>query len=496
MTCSISSVTNICQVQFIHRVGTLEPVFFVCVGIDLGDKKVYSPQLRNIPQRGRGIDMKINELILQGMEIVNELVEAIEDRGIGLKEVEERILEYVNQLGGLMVQEVVERVSEPLTENRVYVEGEEAVYDQSRNLRFRNRFGGETVRKRRCYKFLGKRGGYYPLDEKLGLDKCGGFSPLLTFLQVLFGASRPFEESSELLSKVLGFGVSATAVQWNTENAGGDLSDDPYRVIGSERRRKGSDVMIVEMDSTTSPQIHQEEGIRGRESLKQPTEWKMCHVGTIQKFVGGEVIDEWSVARYGSMEAFGMHLGRAALAMGFEGAEKVVFLSDGLRANWQICFDHFPGAIQILDFYHASEHLGDFCKLSKDSERAQEYYRRWNQMLFDGEVLHVMAEMKGSIDQLLSPEEGWDEYRYFQNNVERMKYEEYRAADLPIGSGKVEGRCKFIVGKRFKGSGMRWKKEDNVKVLRARMAKINKYLESHYSPKPRSYTFLPLEKAA
>ena len=164
--------------------------------------------------------MKIEEMVLRAAEIVNDLAQAIEDRGIGLKEVEERILEYVNQIGGLMVQEVVDRVAEPLVENRVYVEGEEAVYDGSRNLRFRNRFGGVTVRRRRCYKFLRKRGGYYPLDEKLGVDKCGGFSPLLTFLQVLFGASRPFEESSVLISKALGFGVSATAVQWNTENAG------------------------------------------------------------------------------------------------------------------------------------------------------------------------------------------------------------------------------------------------------------------------------------
>ena len=58
--------------------------------------------------------MKINELLLKGMDIVNELVEAVENRGMGLKEVEERILEYVNQLGGLMLQEVVEGVREPI----------------------------------------------------------------------------------------------------------------------------------------------------------------------------------------------------------------------------------------------------------------------------------------------------------------------------------------------------------------------------------------------
>ncbi len=440
--------------------------------------------------------MKIKELVLQGSEIVNELARAIEEHGIGLKEVEERILEYVNKIGGLMVQEVVDRVSEPLFENRVYVEGQEAVYDGGRNLRFRNRFGGQTVRRRSCYKFLHKRGGYYPLDEKLGMDKCGGFSPLMTFLQVLFGASRPFEESSVLISKALGFGVSSTAVQWNTENAGEQLDDNPYHVIDKEQRNRSCDEMIVQMDSTSSPQIHQEEGITGRESLKQPTEYKMCHVGTIQKLTGGELTDEWSVARYGTLESFGLHLGRSALVMGLERAKKIIFLSDGLRANWQICFDHFPAAIQILDFYHASEHLGDFCKLFNTPEKGQECYKRWYQMLLDGEVLQVMAEMKIAVDQLSSPKEGWGDYGYFQNNVERMKYQEYRDDGLPIGIRKVEGGCNSIVGKRFKGSGMRWKKQDNQKVLRARMAKINRYLETHYQPTPRSYTLLPEEKAA
>ena len=286
--------------------------------------------------------MKIEEMVLRGSEIVNDLAKAIEDRGIGLKEVEERILEYVNQIGGLMVQEVVDRVAEPFVENRVYVEGEGAVYDGCRNLRFRNRFGSQTVRRRRCYKFLRKRGGYYPLDEKLGMESCGGFSPLMTFLQVLFGSSRPFEESSVLISKALGFGVSSTAVQWNTENAGEQLDDNPYHVIDKKQRHRVCDEMIVQMDSTTTPQIYQQEGISGRESLKQPTEWKMCHVGIVQKFSRSELTDEWSVARYGKLESFGLHLGRTALAMGLEGAKKIIFLSDGLKANWQICYDHFP----------------------------------------------------------------------------------------------------------------------------------------------------------
>jgi hypothetical protein len=440
--------------------------------------------------------MELREFVAQSSEIVNELSRAIEDREIGLKEVEERILQFVNRIGDLMVQEVLEGISEPVTENRVWIEGEEAAFDQARTLRFRNRFGGVTERKRRCYKYLHRKGGYYPLDERLGVDKCGGFSPFLTFLQVLFGSTRPFEESAELLSKALGFSISSTAVQWNTEHAGGQLEDDPYRVIEEKWRMKECEELIVQMDSTTSPQILPIEGVTGRESLKAPTEWKMCHVGTVQRLREGKVQKEWTVARYGTMESFGLHLGRTGLAMGVEKARRLIFLSDGLRANWQICLDHFPDALQILDFYHASERLGEFCGLYKNPEKGQQRYEQWYPMFLDGEALQVIAEMKGDLKELSSKDEGWKHINYFSNNADRMNYHQYREENLPIGSGKVEGSCKYVIGKRFKGSGMRWKKSDNQKVLRARMAKINGYLESHYHPTPQDYTFQRPQKAA
>ena len=205
---------------------------------------------------------------------------------------------------------------------------------------------------------------------------------------------------------------------------------------------------------------------------------------------------EWTVARYGRMEAFGVHLGHTGLAMGVEKAKKLVFLSDGLRANWQICLDHFPGALQILDFYHASEHLGDFCKLIVDEKQGSKSYQRWYDMLLEGEVLQVIAEQKECLWQIEDRDAGWGHIKYFQKNTGRMAYDEYHAAGLPIGSGLVEGACKFVIGKRFKGSGMRWKKADNEKVLRARVAKINNYLESHYRPIPKQYTFSCPQKAA
>jgi hypothetical protein len=441
----------------------------------------------------------VHELAAGSTALIEELSEAIEREGIGLKEVEERIQAYLNRLGSLLEQEVVDRVGEPVGENRVWVDGEEAVFDQRRPLRFHNRFGGITCRRRRCYKLRHRPGGYYPLDERLGLDRCaGGFSPLLTYLQVLFGASRPFEESASLLSAALGFAVSSTAVQRNTEQAGERLADEPYRRIADAWQQRPCARLVVQMDSTTSPQIQPREGVVGRESLKSPTEYKMAHVGVLERLdEKGAREAAWTVSRYEPMEAFGQHLGRAGLRLGLEKAGEVVFLSDGLPANWQICLDHFPAAVEILDFYHAAEHLGAFCRLYREQERGTARFARWKPMLLSGEVLQVTAEMKADIPKLSNSADGWAQVRYFQNNRERMAYARYREAGLPIGSGKVEGACKYVVGKRFKGSGMRWKRADNQRVLRARLAKLNGYLESHYRPAPQSYTFSPpLEPAA
>ena len=432
--------------------------------------------------------MRLREFILQSEEIIKQLSEGINHSETSLKEAEEKIVEHINRLGQIMVDEVVEWLKEPVIENRIIVGEKVAVFDGVRNLRFINRFGGVTVKPRRCYKYLNHKGGYYPLDEKLGIDGCSGFSPLMTYLQALFGACESFERSEELLSSSMGFAVSATAIQRNTEATGARIDDRPYRMIAEEKRHESCELMVVEMDGTMSPQIHEEKGVTGRESLKQPTEYKECNLVIVEKHKGEKRIDQWIGARYGPRKNFEEHVRRTGLQMGQLVAEKIVFLADGARTNWEIQMTNFPEAVPILDFYHASEHLGDFCKLMKDPKTGQHRYERWIKMLLDGEVLQVIAEMKEALKETPNRSEGVKEINYYLKNRDRMKYKEYKDKGYPIGSGIVEGACKFVIGKRFKGSGMRWKKADNEKVLKVRLAKLNGLLPSYFVPEPQSWT--------
>jgi hypothetical protein len=62
------------------------------------------------------------------------------------------------------------------------------------------------------------------------------------------------------------------------------------------------------------------------------------------------------------------------------------------------------------------------------------------------------------------------ELRYFRRNRKRMRYPEYRAAGMMIGSGPVEAACKVVVGARLKRAGMRWSEPGADAVLAARTA--------------------------
>ena len=172
------------------------------------------------------------------------------------------------------------------------------------------------------------------------------------------------------------------------------------------------------------------------------------------------------------------------------GAGTVVFLADGAKTNWEIQQTNFPDAVGVLDYYHATEHLSDFCELLPDVHDRERVYKKWCAMLLAGEVLQVLDEMKGMLKNIQDKHTAWGEINYVTNNRDRMNYLEYRERGLPIGSGLVEGACKFVVGKRFKGSGMRWKKTDNAKVLKVRLVKLNGLLPDYFRPKPQPWAIV------
>jgi hypothetical protein len=427
------------------------------------------------------------ELIQLAVALVKELVESIDDGTVSLVDAEKKVVEYLNKLGGMMIESIVQSVAEPTLENRVMIEDKVASFDKKRALTFKSRFGKQVRRMRRCYKVEGAACGYAPLDEKLGVTS-RGYSPLMVYLMSSFGGSAAFAAEAKKMSEVIGFPVSSTALQWNTERTGERIPENPIEAIEAKEESTPCDMMVVEIDGTMSPQIMEIPGKTGRESLKNGTEYKECNVVVIEKHKQGEFSKRWYGALYGPRKLFDGYVHRSALKMGQLQAKKVVFIADGAHSNWEIQSNNFPEAVAILDFYHATEHLAAFCSLLSNQERAKALLTKWRHMLIEGDNLQVIEEMKEILPSISKKDEAWTQINYFENNKHRMAYDEYKLCGYPIGSGLVEGACKHVVCRRFKGSGMRWKKRDNASVLRVRLAIINEILSDYFRPRPRKFS--------
>jgi len=422
----------------------------------------------------------INDFIQRIKPLINSLAVKVNNNEIDFNQLETELVSFVYELGHLMEQEILDQVNEPTLENTIQIEGKKYYFKARRNLSFINRFGSKVAKARRCY--YAKDGSpFNPLDDQLGFSICKGFSPLVTYLLSLFGGDDAFEKSSPLLSQTLGFSVSGTAVQDNTEHTGSHIPESPYDFVPSEMESEASDLFVFEVDGTTSPQIEPQEGIEGRASLKAKTHYKECNVVAVEKHQGYKK-QRFYGAKYGDRESFRQYAMRFGLAAGQLKTRQGVFIADGLDSNWILWKDAFHTFVPILDYYHATEHLYDFGSYFKDEKEGKEIASDWCDLLHEGEILEVLAQMRSAL-KILKPDkrkDGEREIKYFEKNQNYMQYDEYRTKNFPIGSGMIEAGCKRVVCKRFKGNGMRWKKEDNEKVLRVRLALLNQTLHRYF----------------
>jgi hypothetical protein len=185
------------------------------------------------------------------------------------------------------------------------------------------------------------------------------------------------------------------------------------------------------------------------------------------------------VARRTAAESFGPLLYALAVQSGLSRAQQVVVLGDGAPWIWKLVAQHFPEAIQIVDLYHAQEHVWEVAHavFGPGSQRACSWAQQACTLLVHGQI----EDLVQAIDQLpkIAPPEGSSRsvpekaMDYFSTNAERMRYPAFRAQGMHVGSGIAEAACKTMVETRAKRTGMRWTPEDLDAVLPLRAAKLN-----------------------
>jgi hypothetical protein len=158
---------------------------------------------------------------------------------------------------------------------------------------------------------------------------------------------------------------------------------------------------------------------------------------------------------------FGALLRTEARKRGLALACLVVFLGDGAAWVWELARVNFPMAVFILDFFHAAEHLKWLAQAlwGENTEQSKTQWERWAKLLKeqpDG-LDRVLREARQALPRRGKQREAaLKQIAYFESNTDKMRYAEYRARGLFIGSGVVEAGCKTVIGRRLKQSGMFW----------------------------------------
>lgn len=163
---------------------------------------------------------------------------------------------------------------------------------------------------------------------------------------------------------------------------------------------------------------------------------------------------------------------------------QVVKVADGAKDNWRFLAEQLPDGEEVLDFYHACEHLGRGLAAAYN-EGSVEYQSRFGKLrivLRDDPrgVEKIIRALRHLRDKHPRRKALQRELDYFRRNRHRMRYAALKQANLPIGSGVVEAACKTLVTERLKRSGMRWGEAGGQAVLTFRAAIQSRRFDSSW----------------
>ena len=355
---------------------------------------------------------------------------------------------------------------------------------------------GEAHCLRPYYLCDGCHQGQFPVDADLDIEDTE-LSPGVRRMMAAVGHEAGFDRGREQMKLLAGLTVTTKAVERTAEAIGEDIEwrqkQERKRAMQLELPIPMVDripVLYVEMEGTGIPVVRKETEGRAGKQNGQPSHTREAKLGCVftQTRVDEEgypLRDEASTSYVGGIEScdeFGRRLYAEAWRRGWARAAKQVVLGDGAEWIWNQAELHFPEATQIVDLYHARQHLWDLSvKLYPSDAPAQ---RRWvmvrKDKLDDGNLealIRLLRSAAASHPDLA--EEICTETNYFETNKERMRYPEFRKRGLFVGSGVIEAGCKTVLG-RLKQSGMFWTVRGANAIIALRCCQLSGGFEDYW----------------
>lgn len=326
------------------------------------------------------------------------------------------------------------------------------------------------------------RHGFAPLDDRLGVAGTS-LSPGLARACALAGAEMPYDKSRQFIATVTGLDLASTSTLARTTRAQGARARD---LIAAEHAAPGPvpgaftdgpDLCYIVLDGTGAPMLPSECADRpAKNPGMEPGTHPEGRAGTREVKIGcfftqtgrdpdtGDPVQDPGSASYISTfepaATFAAHAKAEYHRRGFDQIRQPIVLGDGAKWIWTIADQRFPHATQIVDYFHAREHLADLTKILTPVLADPAAFE---QTLVDRLDLGDTTTIAQAVDQLDLPGQAPDlvkpaatEVGYFTGNHHRMQYADFRANGYYIGSGPVESACNTIVKQRAKRAGMHW----------------------------------------
>jgi len=338
--------------------------------------------------------------------------------------------------------------------------------------------------------------GQFPVDVELDIENTE-LSPGVRRMLAAVGHEGPFDQGRQQMELLAGLWLTTKAVERTAEAIGEDIEDCQQ---GELKRALQLElpipigpripILYVEMDGTGIPVVRKESEGRAGKQDGQPAHTREAKLGCVftQTTVDEEgypMRDEASTSYVGAIESceeFGRRLYAEAWQRGWARAEKKVVLGDGAGWIWNQANLHFPDATQIVDLYHAREHLWSLGgKLYPNDSPAQ---KRWvmvrKDKLDEGQIERLVALLRSqAASHPKLAEDLRTEANYFEDNKERMRYPKFRKQGLFIGSGVIEAGCKTVLG-RLKQSGMFWTVRAANAIIALRCCQLSGKFEDYW----------------
>lgn len=307
---------------------------------------------------------------------------------------------------------------------------------------------------RRC------RLGAHPLDERLGID--GSTSRQARRLMCLAGASWSFDVAAGRLREFCAIEVSDNKIREVCQQQAPDMAAWQRETpAASTAFRTAAGEVEFTTDGTS---VNTYEG------------WREMKIGIFAKRPCGEpaTAEEWgdrklpptqsrlAFAAIEKSDRFGARWGHWARRLGIRDASRISVLADGARWIWEETSMHLAGASQVLDIYHALEHIGDTAKAlyGEGTDGAAAWSDACRQALLSGGwpvIEQQLNETKATLTRKTHRQSVNRLTSYLSHHHTRLDYSRRLAEGRAIGSGQAEGACKHMIGRRLKQTGARWR---------------------------------------